>query len=92
LRRKYEQANRYRPGCLGHDICGRLYTTANANPGTTPAQPDVVLTVSGSGSTQRVLTAITDAFEADTPGYQLEILPGSGTGVVCRVWPMAHWI
>ncbi len=40
----------------------------------------IVLTISGSGSTQRVLTAIADAFQADTPGYQLEILPGSGTG------------
>jgi phosphate transport system substrate-binding protein len=47
---------------------------------TTPTAERTVLTVSGSGSTQRVLTAIADAFEADTTNYQLEILPGSGTG------------
>ncbi len=40
----------------------------------------VILRVSGSGSTTAILTGIQDAFETDTPGYKLEILPGSGSG------------
>jgi len=40
----------------------------------------IVLKVSGSGSAEAVLNAIQPAFEADTPGYDLEILQGTGTG------------
>ena len=40
----------------------------------------ITLTISGSGSTQRVLSAVQEAFEADVPGYHLDILSGSGTG------------
>jgi phosphate transport system substrate-binding protein len=39
-----------------------------------------VLTVSGSGGTTAILEAVKPAFEADTPGYQLEILTGTSTG------------
>jgi phosphate transport system substrate-binding protein len=39
-----------------------------------------MLTVSGSGGTTAILEAIKPAFEADTPGYQLEMLTGTGTG------------
>lgn len=39
-----------------------------------------LLSVSGSGGTTAVLEAVQAAFEADTPGYQLEILVGTGTG------------
>lgn len=38
------------------------------------------LTISGSGTTAAVLSGIKPAFEADVPGYTLEVLPGSGTG------------
>jgi phosphate transport system substrate-binding protein len=41
---------------------------------------DIVLTVSGSGTTTAILSAVAAAFEADTPGYQLRVLPGAGTG------------
>ncbi|MCB9077816.1 MAG: substrate-binding domain-containing protein [Anaerolineaceae bacterium] len=41
---------------------------------------NVVLTVSGSGSATAVLSAIQPAFEADTPGYRLNVLSGSSTG------------
>lgn len=44
------------------------------------AEPETVLTISGSGTTTRVLTAVKPAFETDTPGYTLEILSGTGTG------------
>ncbi len=40
----------------------------------------VILQISGSGSTTPVLEAIKPAFEADTPDYRLEVLPGTGTG------------
>lgn len=43
-------------------------------------QEQVVLKVSGSGSTTGVLDAVKAKFEADVPGYKLEVLPGSGTG------------
>jgi phosphate transport system substrate-binding protein len=46
----------------------------------TAPKTQVVLRVSGSGSATAVLSAIQPAFEADTPGYRLEVLPGSGTG------------
>lgn len=47
-----------------------------------PSTPEVnvVLTVSGSGSATAVLSAIQPAFEADTPGYRLNVLSGSSTG------------
>lgn len=38
------------------------------------------LTVSGSGTTTAILAGIKPAFEADVPGYTLEVLPGTGTG------------
>jgi phosphate transport system substrate-binding protein len=40
----------------------------------------LVLKISGSGSAVPILAGIQPAFEADTPGYHLEVLPGSGTG------------
>jgi phosphate transport system substrate-binding protein len=47
----------------------------------TPAPVDeVTLTISGSGGTTRILNAVKPAFEADTPGYHLEVLTGTGTG------------
>jgi phosphate transport system substrate-binding protein len=55
-----------------------------AKPTPTPEPPvrsaQVVLKISGSGSVVPILAAIQPAFEADTPGYDLEVLPGSGTG------------
>jgi len=47
---------------------------------TIPQSPQETLKISGSGSATAVLSAIQPAFEADTPGYRLEILSGSGTG------------
>jgi phosphate transport system substrate-binding protein len=44
------------------------------------SEEDIVLTVSGSGTTTAILSAVASAFEADTPGYQLKVLPGAGTG------------
>jgi phosphate transport system substrate-binding protein len=40
----------------------------------------VTLTISGSGGTTLILSAIQAEFEADTPGYHLEVLTGTGTG------------
>ena len=58
--------------------CGNLAaTTVEPTP---IAATQVTLKISGSGSTTAILTAIKPAFEADTPGYKLEVLPGSGTG------------
>ncbi len=45
-----------------------------------PETRQVSLKISGSGSTTAVLAAVAAAFEADTPGYNLETLSGSGTG------------
>jgi phosphate transport system substrate-binding protein len=46
-----------------------------------PAEgPQMTLKISGSGSTTTILAAIKPAFESDTPGYQLKVLQGSGTG------------
>jgi phosphate transport system substrate-binding protein len=45
----------------------------------TPPKAQVVLKVSGSGSATAVLSAIQSSFEADTHGYRLEVLPGTGT-------------
>jgi len=44
------------------------------------ATPINTLTISGSGSVVPILEAIQSDFEADTPNYRLEVLPGSGTG------------
>ena len=46
----------------------------------TAPETQVVFKVSGSGSTTAILNAIQPAFEADIPGYRLDVLPGSGTG------------
>jgi phosphate transport system substrate-binding protein len=40
----------------------------------------MVLKISGSGSTTAVLEAIQPKFDADTDGYSLEVLSGTGTG------------
>ncbi len=54
--------------------------------GTTEAAPaptatsQTMLTISGSGSTTAILSGVKPAFEADVPGYTLDILPGSSTG------------
>jgi phosphate transport system substrate-binding protein len=45
-----------------------------------PEATEVVLKVSGSGSTTSLLAAVAPAFEADTPGYKLETLTGTGSG------------
>jgi phosphate transport system substrate-binding protein len=48
---------------------------------TAPAtEPEVELTTSGSGTTTAILAAIAPSFEADMPGYRLNVLPGAGTG------------
>jgi phosphate transport system substrate-binding protein len=44
------------------------------------ASAQTVLKISGSGSVTPILGARQPAFEADTPGYDVEVLPGSGTG------------
>jgi phosphate transport system substrate-binding protein len=64
--------------CLVASGCGSSSTEkATATPET---QEQVVLTVSGSGSVSALLTAVEAEFEAATPGYNLNILSGSGTG------------
>ncbi len=46
-----------------------------------PAPPPLkVLKVSGAGGVSILVSAVKPAFEAATPGYVLEVLPGSGTG------------
>ena len=58
-----------------------LTTGAFAQTGdATGADTVVTLMISGSGSTQRVLSAVQEAFEADVDNYRLNILSGSGTG------------
>ncbi len=52
---------------------------ATPTPEPTVVSAPVVLTISGSGTTTAILTAVKPAFEADVPGYTLNILPGSGT-------------
>jgi phosphate transport system substrate-binding protein len=42
--------------------------------------PQATLTISGSGTTTLILSAVEPAFEADVPDLNLDILPGSGTG------------
>jgi phosphate transport system substrate-binding protein len=50
-------------------------------PDFTEAVPSpVTLTISGSGGTTSILQAVEAAFEASTPGYNLEVLSGTGTG------------
>lgn len=49
-------------------------------PAPAPAVSQTVLKISGSGSASGVLKAIQPAFERDTPGYRLQVLPGSGSG------------
>ncbi len=46
----------------------------------TATAPAITLTTSGSGSVTPILAAIADEFEAENPGFVLEVLPGSGTG------------
>jgi len=48
--------------------------------GAPPETTAVVLKVSGSGSTTSLLQAVAPEFEADTPGYKLEALTGTGSG------------
>lgn len=57
--------------------CGSSASPAPAIP-TAPTK--VTLKVSGSGTTSSVLQAVKPAFEADVPGYTLNILAGTGTG------------
>lgn len=47
-----------------------------------PVQPQTVTTfvTTGSGSVTAILSAIAEDFATDTPGYQIEVLTGSGTG------------
>jgi len=52
-------------------------TTPNTNAGSTTP---IVLKISGSGTTSAILSAVKPAFEADMPGYRLELLPGTETG------------
>ena len=40
----------------------------------------VTLVISGSGTTTQILAGVEAAFEADNPGYDLDLLAGSGTG------------
>lgn len=59
-----------------------LAACGNTSPATAvPAAPTkVTLKVSGSGTITSILEALKPAFEADTPGYSLDILAGTGTG------------
>jgi phosphate transport system substrate-binding protein len=54
-------------------------TSGAATPTPSP-QPQVTLTVSGSDAVSTLLSTLRPAFEADVPGYRLNILSGSGTG------------
>ena len=56
--------------------CGGSGDSAAVAPNVT----DVYLTLSGSGTVTGILQAVADDFEADKPGYHLEVLTGSGTG------------
>jgi phosphate transport system substrate-binding protein len=48
---------------------------------TTPtAVSQTTLRISGSGTATSILSAIKPAFEADVPGYRLDVLTGTGTG------------
>lgn len=62
---------------LSATACG-AQTTPTAVPTQTPVV--ITLTISGSGSVTPVLAALAAPFQADNPGYVLEVLPGSDTG------------
>ncbi|HEX2906999.1 MAG TPA: substrate-binding domain-containing protein [Phototrophicaceae bacterium] len=54
---------------------------SSAAPTATPtAPPQITLTISGSGSVSSLLTTLKADFEAAHPGYNLNILSGTGTG------------
>ena len=55
-------------------------STTEVEPAPVQSVEQVTLKVSGSGSTTAILAAVAADFAADTPGYKLEVLPGSGTG------------
>jgi phosphate transport system substrate-binding protein len=62
-----------------------LTLVACGGPATEPAPtpsvaPRTNLTISGSGTTTSILSAVKPKFEADLPGYNLDVLPGTGTG------------
>ncbi len=57
--------------------CGGAVTET---PPTPTLRSQTTLTVSGSGTTTAILSGVKPAFEADVPGYNLRVLPGSGTG------------
>ncbi len=59
---------------------GFLAACGSPTPVATPAPVEVVLTISGSGTTTPILSAVKQAFEADVPGYSLNVLPGTGSG------------
>lgn len=63
-------------------LAGACAPNAPAATPTTAATdvPPTTLTVSGSGSVSGLLTDVKAAFEAETPGYTLNVLSGSGTG------------
>ncbi len=54
-------------------------TTAEPTQVAAPSQ-QTTLVVSGSGSASAVMGGLQEHFAEDTPGYALEILPGSGSG------------
>ncbi len=58
-----------------------ILLSSDDDEGDNPPQVETtLLVVSGSGGTTAILEAVKPAFEADTPGYQLEMLTGTGTG------------
>ena len=62
-------------------LIGCSSSATNTEPTSNESEKDeVVLTISGSGSTTAILEAVKPTFESDTPGYRLDVLPGSGTG------------
>jgi phosphate transport system substrate-binding protein len=62
-------------------VTGCTSVAAESEPSeVTAPETQVVLKVSGSGSATAILKAIQPTFEADTPGYRLEVLSGSSTG------------
>jgi phosphate transport system substrate-binding protein len=61
--------------------CGVQPATAPTVPTSIPApHAQAVIKISGSGSTSSILNALKPTFETDTPGYRLEMLPGTETG------------
>ncbi len=62
-------------------LAGVGCASSSSQPAPAPqSDPDVVLRVSGSGTTTAILQALEAKFEADTPGYRLVLLAGTGTG------------